>query len=74
MQYEYDDGIEEADFLTREEAVALLGVAKQTLANWQKKGIITPYTIGVGRPKLLFKTSEIYELRDKLTVPKRVEQ
>lgn len=45
----------EDDFLTVEKVLALFGCSRATLYNWQKKGYITPKTIG-GR--VYYKKSE----------------
>lgn len=55
--------VEDADFLSVDEAAALLGVKKETLYAYVSRGVLRSYKQGIGR-KRVYRRDEVNALRD----------
>jgi excisionase family DNA binding protein len=58
---DYDDPFDESPFLSTQDVMALMGVSRQTIVNWRKRGILPAYKKGLGRA-VVFLKSDVDEL------------
>lgn len=58
---DYDDPLDESPFLSTQDVTALMGVSRQTIVNWRKRGLLTAYKKGLGRA-VVFLKADVDEL------------
>lgn len=71
LDEEYYDPPNETPLMTTEEVTALMGVSRQTIYNWRKKGLLTAYRVGIGR-NVAFSRADIQALLDQTKVIERI--
>lgn len=70
---DYDDPLDESPFLSTQDVMALMGVSRQTVVNWRKRGIITAYNKGLGRT-IVFLKSDVDDLLARADSVKEIKQ
>jgi excisionase family DNA binding protein len=70
---DYDDPLDESPFLSTQDVMALMGVSRQTVVNWRKRGTLTAYKKGLGRG-VVFLKSDIDDLMALADSVKEIKQ